>query len=428
MRKRNIRVCLILFTLLLLTTAATVYAQTQKVVSIKSGEVTEKSWYVSGDTISNEGLVGGDMITAGSNISSSGTIEKDLIGAARAITNTGTVNGDIICAAEDISVSGKVLGNMRAAASEITVNGNIGKNVNVFSSSTTIENTADLGGNLIAFSEKIKINGKVQGDTLIHAKKITLNGEFFGDVSINPSSTVNVSEDDTSVVISPETIIHGKLTYTGLKQVQVPQGAKISNYEWIKTKIAQNTEEKASNYIYKFIKLLFTTAIYYLIAMLLYKLFPEVFRKHGEIISEKPMKVFSVGLLSLASTFIAFFVFIILLVMSFVISPSIGLVFGSAVLLMYILIFFFSTVPVSLWLGNKIFKDKYSLPYRFAGGLSLITFGLFAIKVLAEMPSFGFVFGMLSFSIGFTTLTFGAGALLYVKKVICLPTDKVDNA
>jgi cytoskeletal protein CcmA (bactofilin family) len=285
-----------------------------------------------------------------------------------------------------------------------------------------------MGGNLIAFSERIRINGKVRGDTLIHARDITLNGEFFGDVNINPSSSVvSDSEEDTRVFISPETIIHGKLTYTGLKQAQVSQGAKISNYEWIKSTIVEKTNEKASNYIYKFIKLLFTTVIYYLIAMLLYKLFPDVFRKHGEIISEKPMKVFVTGLISLASTVIAFFVFIILLVMSFVISPVIGLVFGSAVLLIYILLFFFSTVPVSLWLGNKIFKDKYNLPYRFAGGLSLITFGVFAINLLSKMPSLGFVFGMLSFFIGFATLTFGTGALLYVRKGIYLPTDKVDN-
>lgn len=427
MRKWKLKICLITIIFLFLVTASVVYAQTQKVVGIKSGEVVAKSWYASGDVAINEGSIGGDMIVAGSTISSSGIVGKDLIAiAAQTLTNTGVVSGDIICLAKDINVSGKVLGNMRAAAGQITMNGNIDKNINVISNIISIGNTADLGGNLMSLSEKIEIDGKVRGDALIQAKNIKLNGEFFGDVNINPANAMtDETEQSSTVTISPTTIIHGKLTYTGIRQVQIPQGAKISDFEWVKPKVAEKTNDRAGIYIYKFIKLIFTTIIYYLIAMLLYKLFPEVFKKHGEIISEKPARVFSTGLISLASILLAIFIFVVLLVLSLIISPSIAFVFASVVTLFYILLFFFSTVPVSLWLGNKLFKDKYNLPYRFGGGLALLTFGLFALKLLSELRSSGALFGMLWFIIAFTSLTYGIGALLCVKKEIRLADDKV---
>lgn len=422
------KVTILFFVVMFFLTSITIYAQTGA-TNVKNDETFTKSWFGANQTITNDGIIKGDMFSAGQSISSNGTVEGDMVAAGMNISTNGTVNGDLISAGSEISAAGKILGNMRLAAGTITISGSADKNVNLFSGTTYIKNTSVIGSNLVAFAGDINIEGKVKGNARIEAGKITLNGEFFGDVDINQSDSSN-DKSQVKLVVLPGAIVHGKLTYKGLQQADIRDGAKISSYEWIKPEIKERTSSvvsKTTENIWRLIRLLFTTLVYFLVAMMLYKMFPAVFIQQGEIIRQKPLNVFGVGLIGMASILLSIIIFVILLILSIILSPSIGLVFGAIALLGYIILFYFSTIPISLWLGNLIFKDKFNLPYRFGAGLALFTFGLFAINLLAQLPTVGALFLLIAFVIAFLAVVYGVGALLYGLRYALTAINKVQD-
>jgi cytoskeletal protein CcmA (bactofilin family) len=398
MKKVSIKKWVVLVVLTLLVLSATAFAS-NNVEVVKLGEVLVKDWFVAGQSIINQGTVKGDMIAAGQNISSEGAVQ-----------------GDLICAASDINALGPVAGNMRAAAANIITANSIGKNTNLFAAKINMKNASVVGGNLTAFAKDINIDGKVKGYTILNGQTIVLNGEFFGDVKVYNGDASDPDDQNASLTVLPGTIIHGKLIYTGVSAPKIQQGAQIAKTEIIKQDIAKEKQaankKQAGNSVWGFVKLLFTTGVYFLIAMLIYRFIPGTFKYMGDVIREKPLKIAGIGLIGFASTFAAFVVFVVLLVFALIMSPSIGLIFGVSTTLFYILLFYFSTIPAALWLGNLMLKERLSLPQRFGAGLFTIAIILFALNLLKGIPAIAPAVGLLAFVIGFLVFILGTGALL----------------
>lgn len=397
---------------------------------IKKGETINRSWFGAGETVSNEGTVKGDIACAGRDVMTSGTVEGDMIAAGQNLFASGTVGGDLLAGAGNINSSANVAGDMRVGAGNIIVEGNIGKNVNLFAGTVNVKNTTTVGGNMMVFAGDVKIDGKVKGYTRIEAENVILNGEFFGDVDINTGYKENNDNNKMKLTVLPGTVIHGKLKYIGPREADIQNGAAIGSFEWVKPDFQEKMagkkaeERNAAYYVWKLIKILFTTAVYFLIAMLFYKLFPSAFMRQGKVIEEKPWKVLGVGFLAAISTVGALIVFIILLCLTFIISPSVGLVFGAAAALAYIVLFYLSTIPVSMWLGNVLAKDKHSIPKRFAIGLFTFTTGLFLIGLLTAIPFVGPIFSILLFLTAAAAFIIGTGALLFGINNICVSANR----
>lgn len=369
--------------------------------------------------ISKEQHINRDKFVWAQMFQNEGVIKGDLFVWAQNINSTGTVVGDILGMGQEFNLAGSVLGNIRTVGGTINLAGNIGKNVNVFGGVLNLADTSVIGGNLLAFCGQVTINGKVKGHTSIFAGKVVLNGEFFGDVDVHTDFKHNrhfFGNDEkikTSLTVLPGTIIHGKLTYRGMK-ADIQKGAQIASYHQVRSRFsaAELQQQVIHKTIWKFVRLIFGAAVYFLIALLLYRLFPVFFKRQGELISQKPLNMLGYGLVTIFSTIITLIVCIILLLLSILISPVFGLIFGLTSVAIYLLLFFFSIIPVAQWLGNLLTKENLTLPYRFGIGLATFTLGLFILALLAKLPMIGPIFHVFSFLIKFGAILLGTGTLL----------------
>ncbi|HEX3048650.1 MAG TPA: hypothetical protein VHY08_28130 [Bacillota bacterium] len=400
--------------ILFILCAGVAWGMSNGIVSIKTGEVIPTDKFVGAQSFTNDGTIQGDLFCGSQYAVSRGVIEGDFIGGAN-----------------DINLSGTVAGDVRAAAGTLTIAGAVGKNVNGFGGTIHVTDKAVVGGNIYLFGGYITVDGKVKGVTRIYGGDVTLNGEFFGDVTVDTASESNPGnrESEARLTVLPGTVIHGKLTYRGAAAA-IQKGAQINDYQWIKPPVnyAKQWAHNRGEFIWKLIRLLFTTGIYFLIGLAFYKLFPKLFEKQGEIIRQKPLGAIGIGLATLVSTVFSCVVVLILLLLALaIISPVIGLIFGTVAFLFYVLIFYFSTLPVSLWLGNALFQDKLSLPYRLGIGLVVITFAKFTFDLLSQFYILGSLFSVLSFILGFGVLVVGVGALVYGVRDFYQTTKKGEN-
>ena len=391
---------------LLLVLSAGVWAQSSEIVTIPKDQVIAGDKFAGGQIVRNDGVIQGDMFFAG-----------------QSVTSTGNIEGDAIGMGQDINLSGNIMGDVRAGGSTVTLGGSVGKNVNVFGGVIKLSESAAIEGNLIAFGGQINLNGKIKGRTTIGGGTIVLNGEFFGDVEINNFDISEPEEEDhsASLTVLPGTIIHGKLKFRGAS-AQIENGARVADFEWVKSKItAEKKQQKAIwDMIWKVIKLLFTTVAYFLIGLLLINLFRTIAAGVEQFTAAKPWNAVGYGLIALVSTIAALIVCVVLLVMSMIMSPSFGLVFGVTAIAGYIVLFYLAIIPAALWLGRLILKEKRDITYRFGLGLVVLNLGLFALELLGKLPVVGPAFPGLGFIIRFGAILLGAGALLYAIRRIYL--------
>jgi hypothetical protein len=381
-------------------------------------------------TIPKSQLITGDKFAGGQIIKNEGTIQGDLFFWGQSISSSGTIEGDAIGVGQDVNLSGNILGDVRSGGSTVILGSAVGKNVNVFGGVITFTENSAINGNVIAFGGQINMNGKVKGQTMIGGGSIVLNGEFFGDVNINnfgvPAS--KREGDKASLTVLPGTVIHGKLKFQG-GTAQIQKGARVADFQWIQSKMTpgEKQQQEVRRYVWKFIRLLFTTAAYFLIGLLLIRLFGTISGKMEQFAVRKPWNAVGYGLIALASTVAAIILCVILLVFSFFMSPSFGLVFGVAAAAGYIVLFYLAAIPSALWLGGLILKEKRDTAYRFGAGLIILNLGLFALDLLGKLPAVGPIFPGLGFIARFGAALLGAGALLYAVREIYLAAKKAED-
>ena len=397
--KINKSIAAVMLLVIFLVSAGIVHASSD-LSSVKPGESTARDWFTANQTVRNEGIVKGDMISIAQTLYSGGAVEGDLIGAAA-----------------NVGIYGTVLGDVRAAGGSIIFDSKVNKNVNLFAGDINLNPNSAIGGNLLAYGGKVRAEGKIAGYTRLGAGEITLNGEFGGDVDINLEVDPKNLDNNTSLIILPGTVIHGTLTYKGIAQADIRAGANVKNVKWVKPDINQikNENSKEIFNFWQFIKMLIAMGIYFLISIVFYKIFPELFSRQGEIIAKKPLNVIGTGLIGILTIIAAFILFILFLVITaLVASPTAAMVFGTGIALLYIILFYFSTVPVSIWLGNFILKDMYSLPIRFGAGLTIITLMLYSIELLSRIQGIGLLFSIILFIATIAVVATGTGALLHI--------------
>jgi hypothetical protein len=399
--------------LVCLLVSGAVWAKSSAIVTVQKEQVISGDEFAAGQLIKNDGIIKGDMFFWGQNISSTGTIEGDAIGIG-----------------QDVNLSGNILGDVRSGGSTVTLSGTAGKNVTVIGGVIKFMENSLTQGNIIAFGGQINISGKIKGRTIIGGGTITLNGEFFGDVDVNNFDLPEPEGKDqgASLTVLPGTIIHGKLKFRG-SNAQIQKGAQVADFQWIKSKItpAERQKREITGALWKFIKLLFTTAAYFLIGLLLLRLFRGIAGKTEQFAAAKPWNAMGYGLIALVSTIGALIVCILLLVLSLLMSPAFGLVFGASVTAGYIVLFYLATIPAAVWLGGILLKGRRDIAYRFGLGLVLINVGLFIVDLFGKLPAVGPIFPVLGFIVRFGAILLGAGALLYSIRQIYLAAKNVES-
>ncbi len=401
MKKSIIKICLFSLAAIFCMTPGIALARSSMIETVKPGEVFPR-----------------DKFTAAQNFRNDGMIRGDLFFGAQSAISTGTVTGDIIGAGQDVSLSGTVQGNIRTVGSSVMLSGAVMKNVMAGGAAVIVTEDSKIDGSLIAFGQSIVLNGKVKGNTLIYGENITLQGEFHGDVTINNFDIEKKDRDDwdikDSLTVLPGTIVHGTLKYTG-STADIQKGARVADFKWTKTKTApdEKISRETEKQIWKFVKLLFTTVVLFLIGLLLYKSFPAVFTGMGEFSARRPWNAILYGLIAVFSTIPAMVIFIVLMALSFIMSPAFGLIFGITATGIYVALFYFAMIPAGLWLGNLILKNKSNVLLRFGLGLILFNLAVFIFNLLAALHVAGPLFPAIAFIVRFGAVLLGAGILMH---------------
>src|SRR3989338_1283996 len=92
-------------------------------VEVKNGEVINLA---SNEAVTESLVITGQSLTVDSNING------DLFCAGQNVIVRGNVNGDILCLAQDLKVQGSVSGSIRAVAQDVEIFQQVTKNLTVF--------------------------------------------------------------------------------------------------------------------------------------------------------------------------------------------------------------------------------------------------------------------------------------------------------
>jgi len=394
-----------------LVAAGPAFARSSATIVIPDKEVVSGDKYVRAQVFRNEGTIKGDLMYWAQDISSLGTVEGDAIGAG-----------------QDVDLAGSILGNIRTVGTNVNLSGQVGKNVTVFGGIVALTRNSVVNGNVAAFGGKINLGGKVKGNVIIGGHTVVLSGEFFGNVAINSPGRRKPKFDhgpgESKLTVLPGTIIHGRLTYKGAN-VDIQEGAKIGDFQWDKSIVAAPEKQRREVYYYlwKFVRLLITTAVYFLIGLLLFRLFPIFLGRAATFIVEKPWNAIGGGLITIFSTIVLAIVCVLLLILSLLMSPALGIVSSITAIGFYALVFFLATIPAALWLGTLVFREK-TVIYRFGTGLIILNASLFALTVLGGLPAIGPAFPVLAFVVKFGIILLGSGALLGAMREAYLAAKK----
>jgi cytoskeletal protein CcmA (bactofilin family) len=393
------------------------------------------------DVVGAKDVVAGDKFATGQIITNEGTIKGDLVFAGQNISSTGTVEGDVIGAGQDISLSGNVLGNVRVAGATLHLTGQTGKNATLFGGAVSLAQSSVVKGSVTAFGGSVALDGKITGRTVVYAGNVVLAGEFFGDVDINDSgargsrfhgfgmgrSPFRDRHSKTKLTVLPGTIIHGALRFRG-SSADIQKGAQVPDFRWTKPGTAAPANHWPGVYWYawKLVRLLFTTAVYFLMGLLLLKLFPAFFNRAAELAVQKPWNAIGRGVIGLLSGIAVAIGCVILIALSLIMSPAFGIVSAMAAVAFYALLFFLAAVPAALWLGGLMCRERPPA-YRLAAGVVVINGGLFILAMLGRVPAVGPIFPAIAFIVRFAVVLLGGGALLHALWESCVAAKKSDR-
>ncbi len=361
----------------------------------------------------------GDVIAGGVSITNDGVILGDFIAGVQTLTNTGEVEGDLIAGASQINVSGKIGGSLRVGAAEARVNCSIERNAMVFGSTVTIGENTVIKRNAYYLGGIVNASGRVLGNTSIHASNVTLGGIYEGDVTINDMN------EGTSLKLLPGTIIKGKLTYEGITKFEVPDDVQVGSYSFIKIEPVNNTKNQPSFSLWSFIKKIFTLLVYYLFALLIYKLFPRFFVRSGDFIGAKPLNSAGIGIATLGSLVAGGLALILFFILAlFIINGSVAFFGGLVLIFVTVLTIIFADIPVSMWLGSVISNRNLSVPTRLAIGFASISVIKIILDFLSNIQAISSIVGIVSFILNIAIWIFGTGALVRSAYEVCKSANK----
>jgi hypothetical protein len=385
--KKKILIAIIITILAVLASGAVLVFAADERLSVNPGETIE-----------------GDFITSGYSITNDGTIKGDMILFSQILSVNGQVGGDIIGYAMDMTLNGDVGGSVRVLGTNVNVSSRISRNAMIFGSITTLSESAVIMKNAYLLGGSLKCLGRVEGNTDVHCNDVTLGGTYNGDVYIHGMS------QNSSFRILPGTVINGTLTYEGVTPFTPPGDVSVKDFRFVQINPASNPYAKRFD-LSDAVKLIITLSVYYLFALLLYKIFPRFFTRSGDFIAQKPLSSAGIGIAALG-TFVGSLLLLLLLLLLTVFALKFA-IFGFTGLLLFfvgIVTILFADIPVSLWLGGLISRGS-SVPARLAIGLALISAVKYALALMRDLLANGYPFGVLRFLLSAAIWLLGTGAI-----------------
>jgi hypothetical protein len=337
--------------LILSTTAVIGTSETRetKVVTVRSDEVINRSFYLGGgDIVEISGIVNGDVLVAG------GQLLVD-----------GVVNGDLLAAGGTINVSGNVSENIRIGGGQITISGNVGRNLTAVGGNIEVTDSADIAGGALIAGGNVNLSAPVAGDVLAGVGNLTLANKIGGDVEAYVGTMRLTSKSE----------VDGDVVYYSEENASVDKGAQISGKITKKlppSRLVETKDIDAAGFNYQAKIISFLAAL--VVGLILIKLFPNFMKGSSDILSNNWLKSVGVGLLLLIVVPIAAILMLITLV---------GIPLAIIIGFLYLIYLYLAKIFVTYTVGATLYKGEEKrlyLPFILA---------LLVYYIISSIPNVG---------------------------------------
>lgn len=341
-------------------------------------------------------------------MSSAGVAQTIRAGKDVAVNNAGSV---VMAGGASVSIDGQVRsgflpisgvyaagGSVRIAAeidgpvfivgSDISFTGRA-KDVSATGSSIVVHESAKINGDLKAVASALVVRGEIDGSATLSGAYVEVNAQIGGDVTI----------DAEEIVIGPNAIIVGKVSYHGDPKPAISSEAIIKS-EVVATRPQKSiskpfdraTKERAFGAFFWFVTLASS-------GVLMISLFPAWFAHIGRVGRTHPISTMVLGGIGLLSGPIISVVFMVI---------GIGLPVGAFFLASYVGVLALAFIGAGVGVGGLLFsRDKN-------GGSSIMPFigATGILLLLSALPIVGGVVAILILAFGFGATTRGFWVML----------------
>ena len=169
------------------------FIQTEQLTLAENDVFNEETW-ASADAINLSGTASNNLFTA----SLAGTTELD-----------GTFQKDVWTIADQVFAAGTFDDSLRVMARIVDISGSLQGTLLAVGTTVTVTTNAQLEADAVCVGDTVIFNGSSEADVQLIAKHITLGGQIQGSVELT----------SPDIVILPNTVIDGDLTYTTAEEL-----------------------------------------------------------------------------------------------------------------------------------------------------------------------------------------------------------------
>ncbi|HKQ62183.1 MAG TPA: hypothetical protein VJS92_12910 [Candidatus Polarisedimenticolaceae bacterium] len=177
----------------------------------------------------------GDLYFVSRNATVSGTQQGDLIGLGQAVIVNGEVTGDLVFLGQSVDIRGRVGDSVRVWGNTVTVSGTVSGDLLAFGNAVNILRGAHITGALRGFSGSLILDGTVDGDLDFVGGEAIISGSLGGNAKIKADT----------VQLDPAARIHGDLTYTARKEVELASPEIVGGHVQFTDKEREEADKRA---------------------------------------------------------------------------------------------------------------------------------------------------------------------------------------
>ncbi|MCB9818586.1 polymer-forming cytoskeletal protein [Candidatus Nomurabacteria bacterium] len=310
-------------------------------------------------------IVENDFYASAGSVTHSGEVREDMYVVAGSVTINGPIGADLTALGGTVQVNAPIGDDVRVMGGEVVISGEVKGDVFVIGGLLKVLSSATINGGIYFYGGEAEIEGVVKGSVMGRAESITISGEV-GAVDV---SAVNITLGDRANV-------RGDLSYASVRELERAAGAVVEG-DILRGTVAEEDNRGNASLIFV-LSWIFTTLCVFLI-----------FRtRFGELLDEIKRDTARVGLIGLATFFIAPLLSFILL------ATVLGAWLGILTLLSTLLLFLVSWIILPILLGGYIMS--YLMKGRRIDLLSVLV-GVFTLIFLSYIPVIGGLLIFLSF-------------------------------
>lgn len=364
----------------LFTFASAISVQSGDTVSIPSGTTIDETVIGTGQNVTIEGDINGDVVCAGQNL----RIEGD-------------INGDVICAGQTLRIEGNVDGDIRYAGQSLIISGVVERNVTFLGQELLIEDGGSVNGEITSAGESVRVLGTVGRNISGAMQNLEIGGVVNGKVAVEAQN----------VTLFDNASIQGDLSYRAPKEAAIAEGATVLgkiDYQ----QVERRDQEEAGEEIAKFFTVagiiaeVISLISAILLALLLSFLFPRMITELVTSVKNNKLAAFGWGLVVL---------FLTPILAIFLLFTVVGIPLALFLGLLWILIIIIGKAIAGTYVGFEILSrqkrknQKVSLPLAALIGVPILA-------IITWVPLIGWI-------ISFVALCMGLGALfVYTRRFI----------